>query len=69
MGLTGGNKNNFYFIDAPDKKFPLKNVNSFFREHKDMYKVMYDQIVPSLEKKLSMVDESELEVDAEIMDY
>ena len=69
MGLTGGNKNAFYFVDHSDKKFPLRTVNEFFRDNKEMYKIMYDTILPSLKQRLSSVDESTLEVSEEIMDY
>lgn len=69
MGLTGGNKNGTYFIDHPDKKFPMRTVNEYFRENKEMYKIMYDQITPSLKAKLSTVDEEQLSIVDEMMDY
>lgn len=69
LGLTGGNRNAFYFINEKDKKFPLRTVNEYFREHKEMYKIMYEHILPSLKAKLSSVEEEELEVVEESMDY
>nr|DAT85757.1 MAG TPA: hypothetical protein [Caudoviricetes sp.] len=69
MGLCGGNKNGTYFIDHPDKKFPMRTVNDYFRENKEMYKIMYDQITPSLRAKLSTVDETQLVIEDEMMDY
>ena len=69
MGLTGGNKNAFYFVGHEDKKFPLRTVNEFFRDNREMYKIMYETILPSLKQRLSSVDESTLEVSEEIMDY
>lgn len=68
-GLIGGNKNATYFINEKEKKFPMRTVNEFFRENKEMYKIMYDHILPSLKAKLSTVDEEELEVVDEMMDY
>ena len=69
MGLTGGNKNGMYFIDNPDKKFPMRTVNEYFRENREMFKIMYDTILPSLRANLSTVDEETLEVLDESMDY
>lgn len=69
IGMTGGNKNATYFINEKDKKFPMRTVNEYFREHKEMYKIMYDHILPSLKAKLSSVDEEDLEVVEESMDY
>ena len=69
QGLIGGNKNAMYFINNKDKKFPLRTVNEFFRENREMYKIMYDHILPSLQEKLSSVSEDDLDVVDEIMDY
>ena len=69
IGVIAGNKNSTYFIDAPDKKFQMRTVNEYFRENREMFKIMYDHIIPSLEKILSTVDEKELETVNEIMDY
>lgn len=69
IGMVGGNKNSTYFINEKDKKFALRTVNEFFREHKEMYKVMYDHILPSLKERLSSVEEEELKVIEESMDY
>lgn len=68
-GLIGGNKNAMYFINEKDKKFPLKTVNKFFSENREMYKIMYNHILPILEGKLSSVSEEDLSVVDEIMDY
>lgn len=68
-GLIGGNKNAMYFVNAKDKKFPLRTVEEFFRENKEMYTIMYDHIIPVLETKLSHVREAELQVDDELLDY
>ena len=69
QGSIGGNKNALYFINNKDKKFPLRTVNEFFRENREMYKIMYDHILPSLQEKLSSVSEDDLDVVDEIMDY
>ena len=69
IGVIGGNRNATYFINEKDKKFPMRTVNEYFREHKEMYKIMYDHILPSLKERLSSVDEEDLEVVEESMDY
>ena len=69
IGMIGGNRNATYFINEKDKKFPMRTVNEYFREHKEMYKIMYDHILPSLKERLSSVDEEDLEVVEESMDY
>lgn len=69
IGVIGGNKNKTYFINEPDKKFPMANVNEYFRENREMYKIMYDHILPELRTKLSKVEQVDLEVAPEIMLY
>ena len=68
-GLIGGNKNATYFINDKDKKFPMRTINEFFRENREMYKIMYDNILPSLKSKLSVVSEEDLDIVDDIMDY
>lgn len=68
-GLTGGNKNATYFINNKDDKFPMRNVEEYFSEHKELYRIMYDHIIPSLETKLSSVKEAELSFDETIFSY
>lgn len=69
MGLVGGNKNNTYFIEAPDRKFNMREVHKYFKENPDMYKIMYDHIIPVLTNTLSTVDEDELDVIPEELMY
>lgn len=69
LGLTGGNKNSFYFTSHKDKKFSLKEVHKHFREDRELYKILFSNIVPVLESKLSMLTEEDLEVIEEEMDY
>lgn len=69
LGLTGGNKNSFYFNNEKEKKFSLKNVHKEFRENKEFYKILFGNIVPVLESKLSMLTQEELDVVEEEMDY
>lgn len=68
-GLIGGNKNAMYFINAKEKKFPLRTVEKFFMENKEMYKIMYDHIIPSLDTRLSSVSEAEMQFDDALMSY
>lgn len=69
LGLTGGNKNAFYFTSDKDAKFSLKNVHEEFRADRSKYRLLFDNIVPVLESKLSMLTEADLEVIEEEMDY
>ena len=69
LGLTGGNKNKFYFISDPDKYFALTRINEDFRENRELYKIMYRNVIPQLETVLSQVDTEELEALDEQYDY
>lgn len=68
-GLTGGNKNSFYFLSHKDRKFSLKNVHEDFRNDRELYKIMYDNIIPELSKRLSTLSEDDKEIIAEEFDY
>ena len=69
LGLTGGNKNAFYFNSHKDDKFSLRNVHEDFKERRDLYKIMYSNIIPELEKRLVTIEESDLEIIDEESDY
>lgn len=69
MGLVSGDKNHTCFINNPDKKFKMREVNEYFRENRGMIKIMYEHIIPSLEKSLSRVDEKDLQEIPELMEY
>lgn len=69
LGLTGGNKNKFYFLSDPDKSFTLANINEDFRENRELFKIMYKNVIPQLETVLSQVDAEELEALEESYDY
>lgn len=69
MGLTGGNKNATYFLNAKERKFPLTSVHDAFREDKSLYKLMYDNVVPLLSERLSTIAAEEREVIEEEFDY
>lgn len=68
-GLTGGNKNSFYFLSDKEEKFSLKHVHEDFKERRHLYRILYDNIVPLLESKLSMLQPDELDVLDEEFDY
>ena len=68
-GLTGGNKRSKWFLNEPDKKFPMRTVTQAFKEDPSLYKAMYDAIIPVLSESLSYVDDSDLEVQDELYDY
>lgn len=68
-GLLTGNRNNTKFITHPDMKFEMAHVHEYFKEHKEMYKILYDNIIPILETRLSSVNSDEMEFVDEEMDY
>lgn len=69
LGLTGGNRNAFYFTSHKDQKFSLKDVHNAFKERRELYKVLYSNIIPELEKRLVTIDESDLDIIEEESDY
>ena len=69
MGLLGGNRNATYFLTDKEKKFPMRTVEEFFRENKEMYQIMYSNIIPILDSRLSFVKPEDLEMDEELFDY
>lgn len=69
IGLIGGNKNGFYFIDNKDEKFRFDTIHEEFAERRDLYKIMYDNIIPILKESLSSISPEELQVIEEEMDY
>lgn len=69
LGLVGGNKNGYYFIEDKENKFTLKNMPEDFRNNPILYKNMRDLVVPILEKNLSGITPEELVVPEEEMDF
>ena len=69
MGLLSGNRNGYYINGDKDNKFTLMNMNEEFREKRELYKVLYNSIIPLLEKRLSVVSEEELVVPDEEFEY
>lgn len=69
LGLTGGNRNAFYFSSHKDQKFALASIHEEFRENRELFKIMYSNIIPELEQRLVTVEESDLEILDEESDY
>lgn len=69
LGLVGGNKNGYYFTDHKDMKFTKKNMHEDFRNNKELYRIMYDEIIPILKSRLSSITPEEMDVDEEEFDY
>lgn len=69
MGLLGGNRNGYYFINHKENKFTLVNMEKDFRDHRELYKIMYDTIIPVLEEHLSAMTPEELVPIEEEMAY
>lgn len=69
MGLLGGNKNGYYFMNNKDVKFTKVNMEQDFRDNRQLYKIMYDHIIPLLEDRLSAVTPEELITPEEELNY
>lgn len=69
MGLTGGNRNGYYFITNKEKKFTLRTMESDFKNDRSLYKEMYDNIIPILESHLSSISPEEMSIADEELDY
>ena len=52
-----------------DKSFSMTNVNAEFKERPELYKLMYDVVIPPLAANLSELTNEELENDTAVMDY
>lgn len=68
-GLVTGNKNATYFNNNKDEKFSVKNAPDEFRKRPELYKIMYDNLIPELEKVLSDVTDEDNMYDANLLDY
>lgn len=68
-GLITGDKNHTRFLTHPDMKFSMLTVHEYFDEHREMYKVLYDNIIPVLETKLSTVTSDEMKFIDDEMSY
>ena len=69
MGLIGGNRNGYYFIENKDKKFRLSTIHEDFDMDRDLYKIMYSHITPSLSQMLSSVKPEEMAIPEEEFNY
>jgi hypothetical protein len=69
LGMTGGNRNGYYFINDKEHKFTLSEIHDYFAENREMYKLMYGYIVPVLSQNLSTVSPERNRVVAEEFDY
>lgn len=68
-GLTSGNKNKTYFISNKEDSFSLVNVHDDFNANRNLFKIMYDNVIPELTKRLSAIDQSEMSVVEEELNY
>jgi hypothetical protein len=69
IGVLGGNRNGYYLTDNKDHKFTLKNMHQDFKNDRELYKILYSNIIPSLESRLSAISPEEMEIPEEEMDY
>lgn len=69
MGLTTGNKNKTYFINHKDKPFSMVNVHEDFAADRELYKIMYNEVIPVLSQRLSAISQEEMNIIEDEMDY
>lgn len=69
MGLTTGNKNKTYFINHKDKPFSMVNVHEDFAADRELYKIMYNEVIPVLSERLSAISQEEMNIIEDEMDY
>lgn len=71
-GLIGGNKARYYFTNVENPKehtFTLKNMHDDFRNDRELYRLLYNGILPILDAEIpAMTDENE-EIPEEEMAY
>lgn len=69
LGLLGGNKNKMYFLSNKEESFSMITVHEDFAKNRNLYKIMYDNVIPVLSKRLSTIAPEEMEVVDDEMDY
>jgi RecA/RadA recombinase len=69
IGILGGNRNGYYIGDNKDNKFTLRNMHQDFKNNRELYKILYGNIIPVLESRLSAISPEEMEIPEEEMDY
>ena len=53
QGLIGGNKNGLYFNSHKEKKFKFTTIHDDFKNDRDLFKIMNENLIPILEPMLS----------------
>lgn len=69
IGMLAGNKNGYYFVNNKEMKFTMVNAHKDFANNRELYKIMYEHIIPTLETCLSKIEPEDMEVIEEEMDY
>lgn len=67
--MLGGNRNGYYFINNKEQKFTQKEIHQCFADNRELYKIMYNHILPVLDNVLSSVSPESNQVIDEEMDY
>lgn len=69
LGILGGNKNGYYINGDKENKFASATMHQDFKENKELYKILYGNIIPILESRLSSITPEEMKVPDEELDY
>lgn len=71
-GLVGGNRNGYYFTElenGKEHKFTLRNMTEDFRNDRELYKMLYSQIIPILSSELQNLTDFDLSIPEEELEY
>ena len=72
MGLLGGNRGGYYFANlenGKEHKFTARNMTEDFRNDRELYKMLYSQIIPILDARIPNVDPETEAIPEEELDY
>ena len=71
-GLLGGNRGGYYFPNlenGKEHKFTLKNMNEDFRNDRELYHMLYSQIIPILDARIPTINPDDNDIPEEELDY
>ena len=72
MGLLGGRRSGYYFNaleNGKEHKFTARNMTEDFRNDRELYKMLYSQIIPILDARIPNVDPETEAIPEEELDY
>ena len=70
--LIGGNRSRYYFVNVENPKehtFTLRNMHEDFRNDRELYKLLYDAILPILESEIPAMEDENQDIPEEELAY